>query len=190
MKNTKKTITIDPFSEYIDLEQGTLKNPKVHNIRRASDMVGYYKDEAALQDIIDQGDSIHYETFESNIPEESGHLIYGLTTLYPGIVGQECFMTKGHYHNIVETAEIYLCLRGEGYLLMKTPDGKVKAEPMSRGRMVYVPPYWAHRSVNTEHSKLTMVFVYPAYAGHNYGDIKTEGFIKRIFKKKGGIVIE
>jgi glucose-6-phosphate isomerase len=52
---------------------------------------------------------------------------------------------------------------------------------MTRGRMVYVPPFWAHRSINTGNVEPLVSFcVYPAEAGHNYGDIATEGFPKRI----------
>ena len=61
-------------------------------------------------------------------------------------------------------------------------DGAPAAERMSRGRMVYVPPYWAHRSVNTGDGEPLVSFcVYPAEAGHNYGDIETEGFPQRVF---------
>jgi len=89
------------------------------------------------------------------------------------------------------TAEIYLCLRGEGFLLMKTADGKCLAEPMTRGRMVYVPPFWAHRSVNTGASEPLISFcVYPAEAGHNYGDIATGGFPKRIVARDGKPVLQ
>jgi glucose-6-phosphate isomerase len=99
-------------------------------------------------------------------------------------------MTKGHYHTIAETAEIYLCLAGEGFMLMKTADGKCNAQAMSRGKMVYVPPYWAHRSVNTGSEPLVSFCVYPGDAGHNYGDIELEGFSKRIFKIEGKAVIK
>ena len=188
-----KTTTqlIEPYSEWIDLDTATLKNPRMHNVRRASVMRGYYKDEQALVRLIeDHDDPVHYETFEPHLPEEYGHLIYGLSKLWPGRVGDECFMTKGHYHTIVETGEIYLCLQGEGYMLMKTQDGQCRAEKMTRGGMVYVPPYWAHRSVNTGDGPLTTLFVYPADAGHNYGDITEEGFPKRIFQRNGEVVIE
>ena len=185
------TSLIEPYSEFIDLEKVALKDPKVHGVRRASEMRGYYRDETALEKLIEeQGDPLHYETFECEIPEEHGHMIYGLSKLQAGIVADEFFMTKGHYHTILETGEIYLCLEGEGYMLMKTQDGRVKAEKMTRGVLVYVPPYWAHRSVNTGNNPLTTLFIYPADAGHNYGDITEEGFPKRIFKRKGKIVIE
>jgi glucose-6-phosphate isomerase len=99
-------------------------------------------------------------------------------------------MTKGHYHTRVETGEIYLCLRGEGFMMMKTADGQCRWEPMVRGRMVYVPPYWAHRSINTGSEPLVSFCVYPGDAGHNYGDIATEGFPKRVFRRDGRIAIQ
>jgi glucose-6-phosphate isomerase len=98
-------------------------------------------------------------------------------------------MTKGHYHKVLQTVEIYLCLRGSGYMLMKTKYGNFTAEPMARGRMVYVPPYWAHRSVNTGSEPLVSFCVYNAEAGHNYGDIETEGFVKRVLRVNGAPVI-
>jgi glucose-6-phosphate isomerase len=154
-------------------------------------MRGHYGDAAALEALVDAGDPVHYEVFEVPVPEEYGHLMYCISALRPGLVGDECFMTKGHYHTVLETAEIYLCLRGEGYMLMKTPEGKPAAERMSRGRMVYVPPYWAHRSVNTGDAEPLVSFcVYPAEAGHNYGDIETEGFPQRVFRRDGEVVIE
>ena len=189
MDITKGTSFIEPFAVGIDLEKATMRKAKHHLVRRASDMRGHYADAAALEALVKAGDPVHYEVFEVPVPEEYGHLMYCISTLRPGRVGAECFMTKGHYHTRVETAEIYLCLRGEGIMLMKTSDGKSRAERMSRGRMVYVPPYWAHRSVNTGREPLVSFCVYPAEAGHNYGDIETEGFPCRVFWRRGKAVV-
>jgi len=176
----------------MDLEKGLMHQPANHLVRRASDMRGYYADGVALEQIIaGQDNPVHYEVFEVPVPEEPGHLMFCISTLQPGLVGQEYFMTKGHYHAIPNTAEVYLCLRGEGFLLMKTADGQCVAERMTRGRMVYVPPFWAHRSVNTGASEPLVSFcVYPAEAGHNYGDIATGGFPKRIVAGYGGPSIQ
>ncbi len=180
-----------PFSVDIDIDTGIMENAANHLVRRASDMRGYYADEAALERLIaEKDDPLHYEVFEVPVPEEQGHLMYCISKLQSGQVGDECFMTKGHYHNVAETAEIYLCLRGRGYMAMKIADGTWKAEAMSRGRMVYVPPYWAHRSINIGDDPLISFCVYPAEAGHNYGDIEDEGFPKRVFVRSGRIVIE
>ncbi len=179
-----------PFAFDLDVATGVMKGFKNHIERRASSMRGYYADEAALESIIAGGDPILYEVFECTVPELYGHLMVGISKLYPGTVGQECFMTKGHYHRIIETGEVYLCLGGSGYLLMKTKDGDFSALPMERGKVVYVPPSWAHRSVNCGNVPLVSFFVYNAESGHNYGDIETEGFIKRVFKRDGSVVIE
>ena len=52
------------------------------------------------------------------------------------------------------------------------------------------PPYWGHRSINTGNEPLISFCVYPADAGHNYGDIEREGFPKRVFRRGGKIVVE
>ena len=75
-------------------------------------------------------------------------------------------------------------------MMMKTTDGQCRWEAMSKGGMVYVPPYWAHRSINTGDEPLVSFCVWPADAGHNYGDIAEEGFPKRVFRRAEGIVIE
>ena len=180
-----------PFSTDIDLLDGTMAAPERLVVRRASEMRGYYADGAALEQLIrEHADPVHYEVFDKTIPETQGHLLVCISKLQPGRVGEECFMTKGHYHSARGTAEVYLCLRGHGYMLMKTADGDCVAEPMERNRMVYVPPHWAHRSINAGDEPLVSFCVYPGEAGHNYGDIQTEGFPKRVFLRSGKVAIE
>ncbi|MCK9413534.1 MAG: cupin domain-containing protein [Prolixibacteraceae bacterium] len=190
MEAKNKTTFLNPFSLGIDLATGDMPEATNHLIRRASDMKGYYLNENALEELIKRdSDPIHYEVFEIPVPEEYGHLMYCISKLFPGKIGEEYFFTKGHYHTVEETAEIYLCLKGEGYMVMKTSDGKSEEIRMERGQMVYVPPFWAHRSVNTGTEPLISFCVYPAEAGHNYGDIKEQGFPKRIFEKGNAIRI-
>lgn len=174
-----------PFGVDIDLIKGAMGDPDRVIVRKASNMIGMYADEAALSRLIEHGDPVHYEVFEKAIPDVEGHLIICISKLYPGKVGEEYYMTKGHYHMVAGTAEIYLGVAGQGFMLMKTSDGKCVAEPIRHGRMVYVPPYWAHRSINTDDVPLVSFCVYPGGAGHNYGDIEKEGFPKRIFNKHG-----
>jgi glucose-6-phosphate isomerase, archaeal len=183
---------VEPFGVELDLDRGVMANPRNRLVRRASDMCGYYADGAALDRLIAAGDPVHYEVFEVPVPETPGHLMYCISTLQPGTVGEseECFMTKGHYHAVIDTAEIYLCLGGRGLILMKTAAGRCEWQEMSRGRMVYVPPAWAHRSVNTGAEPLVSFCVYPAEAGHNYGDIQSDGFPRRVFLRNGKVTVE
>jgi glucose-6-phosphate isomerase len=189
------TAFMTPFHIDIDLVEGVMDRPDRHVARKASVMEGYYADAAALERLIaEQHDPLHYETFEKDIPEESGQLCFCISKLQPGRVGDEFFMTKGHYHTVAATAEVYLCLRGQGLMLMKTPPdaqgpSRCVAEPMQRNRLVYVPPCWAHRSINTGNEPLISLCVWPGDAGHNYGDIARQGFPQRAFLRDGQVVL-
>jgi glucose-6-phosphate isomerase len=186
-----RTSLLDPFGVQFDLAKGTMDNPHEHLVRRASEMRGYYAGEAALEALIaEHDDPVHYEIFEAPVPEEHGQIRFCISKLYPGLVGEECFMTKGHYHAVMETGEVYLCLRGQGLLMMKTAGGACQWQECTPGRLVYVPPRWAHRSVNTGEEPLISLCLYPGEAGHNYGDIKTHGFPKRVYKRDGRLVLD
>jgi glucose-6-phosphate isomerase len=185
-----RTSLIEPLSVQFDLAAGIMHNPHEQIVRRASDMRGYYVDEHALETLIaNHNDPVHYETFESPVPEEYGQVKFCISKLYPGRVGEEYFMTKGHYHAVVETGEVYLGLKGQGLMLMKTSDGVCRWEEFAPGKLIYVPPYWAHRSVNTGAEPLISLCMYPGDAGHSYGDIKSEGFPKRVYLRDGTTVV-
>lgn len=174
-----------PFAVDFDLAGGIMKQPDRHLVRRASDMRGHFADPPALERLIEAGDPVLYEVFEKAIPEERGHLQVCISLTRAGTVAGEYFMTKGHYHAVAGTAEVYLCLRGSGCMLMKTADGEGAWERFQPGRLVYVPPFWAHRTVNTGGEPLVSLCVYPGDAGHNYGDIEREGFPMRVFDRGG-----
>ena len=79
---------MNPFSIEIDLEAGRLRDPARMTIRKASDMRGYYADEKALEALIQSGDDpVHYEVEEVPVPEEAGQLMYCISRLEPGTVG-------------------------------------------------------------------------------------------------------
>ncbi|RPI18206.1 MAG: glucose-6-phosphate isomerase, partial [Acidobacteriales bacterium] len=89
--------------------------------------------------------------------------------------------------SIVDTAEVYYCLKGRGLMLMENPAGEWAVEEMAPGCAVHVAPGWAHRSVNIGADEdLVTFFVYPADAGHDYGTIERRGFRKLVLKADGG----
>jgi glucose-6-phosphate isomerase len=161
-----------------------------HIERRLSAMRGQFLDEAAYQAMLAQDDRLIYEVYEIKRPEVSGEFLMGISIVHPGKVGQEFFMTKGHFHQILATAEVYYCLRGEGYMVMETPEGEACVEPLIPGSVLYVPPRWAHRSVCTSRLEdLVTFFAYPADAGHDYGTIEQQGFRKLVVDRPTGIQI-
>jgi len=70
-------------------------------------------------------------------------------------------------------------------MVMETPEEEWAVEELRPGRVLYVPPRWAHRSVNTGQEDLVTLFVYPGHAGHDYGTIETRGFHKLVVERDG-----
>jgi glucose-6-phosphate isomerase len=166
-------------------------SPEVESTKRyLSAMNGMYADAQAYKRLLAREDVLVYEFYDLGIPETAGDIAFGTTVTYPGKVGDEYFMTKGHFHSILETAEVYYCLRGRGYLLMESPEGDWNACEMERGVAVYVPPRYAHRTVNVSPAEpLVSFFAFRGDAGHDYGTIETQGFRKLIVERSGVPVI-
>ncbi len=156
-----------------------------HIKRTLTSMRGQYHDTAAYEALLAGGDALLYEVYELNRPHNSGELLHGISIVHPGKVGDEYYMTKGHFHTVLETAEIYVCLAGQGVMVMETPEGDWSVEPLSPGRVLYVLPRWAHRSVNTGAADLVTLFAYPGHAGHDYGTIEQQGFRKLLVERDG-----
>jgi len=157
-----------------------------HIIRHLSAMKGQFLDQDNYEDMLSVEDTILYEVYKLKRPEVAGELLHGLSVLHPGKVGDEYFMTKGHFHTVLDTAEVYYCLRGSGYMVMETPEGDWAVEPLRPQSVLYVPPRWAHRSVNTSLTEdLVTFFVYPGDAGHDYGSIELQGFRKLVLSRCG-----
>lgn len=155
--------------------------------RALSALKDQFLDQESVARRLAQDDPVLYEVYHYDQRPRPGDLNFGMTVLHPGRVGQEYFMTKGHFHEVLDTAEVYYCLKGRGLMLMETPEGEVATEPMTPGRVVYVPPRWAHRTVNTDDREdLVMFFVYPAHAGHDYRTIEVQGFRKLVVATPDG----
>lgn len=175
-----------PFSYRITLEEESMAEFDQHVVRTLASMKGQYLDEPAHAAILAQGDPVLYEVYYIERPEVAGELITGLSIVHPGKVGDEYYMTKGHYHAVLETAEIYHTLRGEGLMLMESPEGDWAVEELRPGRVLYIPPRWAHRSINTSGQEdLVTFFVYPGHAGHDYSTIEQRGFRKLVVERDG-----
>jgi glucose-6-phosphate isomerase len=179
-----------PYSFDISSPDGRPSRVSRRIERRLSSMRGQYADHDAYEAALRAGDVVLYEVFELERPAVAGEVRHGVSVVHPGKIGDEYFMTKGHFHAVLETAELYHCLAGKGFMVMETPEGDWSVEPMSPGVVVYIPPRWGHRSVNTgRDADLIMFFGYPGNAGHDYGSIERNGFRKLVIERDGEPVI-
>ena len=177
---------LKPFVLDFDLLTGLCKSGKVKpSERHVSNLLTQFADEEAAKKMVAEGDPLLYAFYELDLPEESGVLRFGTTTLYPGKVGSEYFMTKGHFHTILDTSEVYYTLSGHGMMMMETPEGEVDCKELTPGDALYVPGRWAHRSINIGSEPLVMFFVFRSDAGHDYGTIEKKGYRKLIVERDG-----
>lgn len=153
--------------------------------RRYSSMKRMYLDEAAREELEKNGDAVIYRFYEMGVPERASDLAFGTSIVYPGKVGNEYHMTNGHFHTILDTAEIYYCLGGYGMMMMESPEGDILYKEMRPGEAVYVPGRYAHRSINLSDTETLITFyVFRGDAGHDYGSIKEKGFRKIVVEEQ------
>ncbi len=176
------------FTLDFDLQSGFSQNTETTK-RYLSDMEGFYEDSEAVKSILEKENPLIYEFYELGCPEREGDLAFGTTIVYPGLIGSEYYMTKGHFHRKVDTAEVYYVLEGEGYMVMEDPKGTTREIPLRKGEAVYVPRSFAHRSVNTGDAPWVMFFTFAADAGHDYGTIEKKGYHHMICRKDGEAVV-
>ena len=170
---------------HLDLKTGIIQGARRWE-RRLEDMREASGSAEAVEERLREGNPLIYEVYEvSGRSSEVGELIWSTTVLYPGKVGDEYCMTKGHYHRDPASVEVYLVLSGEGFLLLKGTAGKPRALPLRSGSIAHIPPGFAHRMVNTGTEPFIFFAVYPAQAGHDYERMKREGFGLRVLEMDG-----
>jgi glucose-6-phosphate isomerase len=170
----------------LNMECAKVTSASVHglnesNVRRIGDMAGYFQDETAFGYLDPNLIMYKYTQFEFDT------LSYVVTELLPGAVGDEYFMTKGHFHAIIERPGIYTTFTGFGVLILQHKDEDVPAmfSPMETGTICYIPPFTGHRVANIGDEKLVYAGTTAADAGSSYGHIKEKGFKYLIVKRNG-----
>jgi len=157
--------------------------------RKIGDLKTIFSDRAAYD--LTSPDKIVYEV-ESYLPVDegtTGGLFFGITFIHPGKVGDEYFMTKGHFHKIADRAEFYWGIEGEGMLILMDKHRKTWAEKMYPGSLHYINGFTAHRTANTGNTILSFGACWPSDAGHDYDSISQHGFSKILVQVNGQPVL-
>lgn len=177
-----------PRSCTVDLVAGQMSHGTGHYRKTLDDLTGLYADRTAFERLATtNGRDVVYEVTEFRPTEASGDLIFGVTRMAPGTVGEEFFLTRGHIHAKPDRPEIYYGQRGSGLMVMESPEGEVDIVEIRDQTICYVPPYWIHRSVNTGSDDLVMAFCYPSDAGQDYDIIeRSRGLRVRIVTDGAG----
>jgi glucose-6-phosphate isomerase, archaeal len=172
---------LEPFTTALELASGALEPERKRTERTLADLDGLYLAQVPAE----RRDELTYRVSEIPVPVSNSNLASSTTVIEPGKVGEEFFMTKGHFHAERDRAEIYVGLAGEGRLVMATEEGRPHVEEIRPGTVSYVPGRWAHRTVNVGSEPLVFFAVYPADAGYDYATIEREGFPVCVVERDG-----
>jgi glucose-6-phosphate isomerase, archaeal len=185
---------MEPAACRIDIVGGSMSGATGNYQKRLGDLAGLYADAAAFsRKLAAEGNSIVYDVADFRPSAAAGDLIFGITRMSPGIIGEEFYLTRGHIHAQADRPEIYYGQAGDGLMLMESPDGETRVVEIAAQTICYVPPYWIHRSINTGSTDFIMVFSYPADAGQDYGIIEqSNGMRQRVMRggDKGWTLVE
>lgn len=174
MDDHDSSLAVAQLWRHINLGDHTMSGADLSQ-KRLSDLGECFADHDAYLARLAQGDDIVYTVATAPSLAGPGDLAYGLGTLQPGTVGDEYFLTRGHYHAWREAAEVYIGLSGQGGLVLQNEAGD-QFVPLGAGDVVYVPGFTAHRTVNTGQLPLVYLGIYPARAGHDYAGIAEDNF--------------
>lgn len=154
--------------------------------RHLADLRGCFKDTDAFDSALATGNPLIYTVATVEPATATGDLHFGLGVIYPGLIGDEYFLTRGHLHTWRDAAELYIVLSGRGAMLLEDENmGESRLVPLEANSVVYVPGHTAHRTVNSGDVPLIYIGVYPAAAGHDYAAIAERNFRSVVVNRNG-----
>lgn len=176
----------EPVTGVIDAKMGTMGGKTGRYEKRLADLEGLYEDAAAhARATAELQNPLVYAVEDFRPGDHAGDLIYGITRMSPGLIGEEFYLTRGHIHARADRPEIYYGQQGQGLMQLESPDGETRIVEIGPQTICYVPPYWIHRSVNVGDEDLVMVFAYPSDSGQDYGIIEAANGMRHRVKSDG-----
>ena len=174
-----------PFAT-VNWADGSLDSPaRRSSVKKLGQLKGIFRDEESWRRMDPETVVYRVWWWEPVKPGTEGGLFWGTTEISPGRVGNEYFMTHGHQHAVLDRAEFYGTIRGNGMLVLRDESGRTSHQEMTPGSLHYVPGKVAHRMVNTGDVPLRAVACWPSDAGHDYGAIAQHGFGVRVMEEHG-----
>ncbi len=179
-------VTESPRPTHVDWSTGFISGEGVdESVKTLGQLPGLFHDQEAWSKM-NPDTEVYRVRFWRPVPEGTlGGLFWGSTVLQPGLVGDEYFMTHGHFHEIKDRAELYATVKGTGAMLFMDERRGSWSQTMKPGSVHYIPGNIAHRAINTGNEPLIFLASWPSDAGHDYGTIRTRGFAKRLVLRDG-----
>lgn len=177
---------IAPSEVALDWAFGHMSGSTVsESAKKLEELAKIFGDKAALAAMDPQREVYRVRWCAPVSPGSEGGLFWGVTILEPGKVGDEYFMTHGHFHANPTRAEYYATVRGQGMLIRMDGNRQTWGEAMTPGSLHYICGAHAHRVANTGGEPLIFWACWGSDAGYDYGSIAERGFGARLLERNG-----
>lgn len=174
----------------LDWQTGGMSGaPVQESAKKLGDLKGTFSDAAAFALLNPETEVYRVRWWAPIAPGSEGGLFWGVTILQPGKVGEEYFMTHGHFHANRTRAEYYTPVRGHGLLIRMDEQRRTWAEAMAPGTLHSINGHHAHRVVNVGDEPLIFWACWGSDAGYDYATIRERGFGARALEQDGRPVL-
>jgi glucose-6-phosphate isomerase, archaeal len=182
--------TVVPAAISLDWAQGRMTGaPVAESAKKFGELAKLFHDRAACEAIDPNREIYRVRWWAPVSPGSEGGLFWGVTVLEPGKVGDEYFMTHGHFHANATRAEYYAAVSGRGMLIRMDKERRTWGEAMAPGSLHYIEGVHAHRVANIGSEPLIFWACWGSDAGYNYGTIAEHGFGARLVDRRGEPVL-
>ena len=167
-----------------DFENDVYSKQVVVSRKFYKDIKQIYKNPENINDDVEMYHVYSYDAGEN----VAGNLRWGMTVLNPVYVNGECNMTRGHWHQKRECAELYYGVAGEGLLMLMDEDGNTWCERVFKGSVHHIDGHLAHRLLNTSNTALKVIACWGCDAGHDYAAVEKQPFGYRVMKEHDELI--
>ncbi len=176
-----------PFG--LDLSPDTFRGfpGGVQVLRYLKDVSDIFGDSSEAARLVERENPLVYEFIDLRKALPGSLLSFGLTIIQPGKVGDEYYMTRGHFHAQQQDGdELYLGVSGVGRLQLQSRAGESRELDLLPGTLLYTPLAWAHRTINVGAEPLVFFSAWPAATAYDYEEItRRGGFPRRAVERCG-----
>jgi glucose-6-phosphate isomerase, archaeal len=177
---------LTPAAVSLEWALGHMNGPALgESARKLSDLAKIFHNQAACAAMDPERPVYRVRWWSPVEPGSEGGLFWGVTVLEPGKVGEEYFMTHGHFHANPTRAEYYATVSGRGMLIRMDQHRRTWGEAMSPGSLHYIRGVHAHRVANTGSEPLVFWACWGSDAGYDYNSIAEHGFGARLVERDG-----
>lgn len=155
------------------------------SVKTLGELKGIFRDEKAWCAMDPNQEIYRVRWWPAVPPGEEGGLFWGMTVLQPGKVGDEYFMTHGHFHANRTRAEYYATTAGTGILVRMGAERRTWGESMSPDTLHYIRGEDAHRVVNVGDEPLIFWACWGSDAGYDYEVVRRLGFGASVIERDG-----